>query len=118
DAFRAPCPTPEPAQEPNPRRRVRSCMRTLILHNPTAGDRHFRGDTLARIFRDAGHAVTYRDVKADGIDRDAAAEADLIVIAGGDGTVGKAVRAIGDLGRQLVIVPLGTANNIARSLGL
>jgi diacylglycerol kinase (ATP) len=40
------------------------------------------------------------------------------VIGGGDGTVGKAMRAIGDCGIPFLIVPLGTANNIARSLGI
>jgi diacylglycerol kinase (ATP) len=93
-------------------------MRTLILHNPKAGEGRLSGDDLVALFRGEGHDVAYRDVKADGIDRDAAATADLIVVGGGDGTVGKAVRAIGDLGRPLMIVPLGTANNIARSLGV
>jgi diacylglycerol kinase (ATP) len=93
-------------------------MRTLILHNPGAGEGRLTGDALAALFRDQGHTVVYRNVKEDGLDREAAADADLIVVAGGDGTVGDAVRGIGDLGRRILIVPLGTANNIARSLGI
>jgi diacylglycerol kinase family enzyme len=43
---------------------------------------------------------------------------DLIVAAGGDGTVALAARVIARRGIPLAILPLGTANNIARSLAI
>ena len=44
--------------------------------------------------------------------------ADAVVAAGGDGTVGAAARAVAGHGGPLAILPLGTANNVARSLGI
>ena len=41
-----------------------------------------------------------------------------VVVAGGDGTVGAAARALARTGRTLGIIPLGTFNNFARALGL
>jgi diacylglycerol kinase (ATP) len=46
------------------------------------------------------------------------ASADLVVAAGGDGTVGAAARAMAGSGVPLAILPFGTANNVARSLGI
>jgi diacylglycerol kinase family enzyme len=43
--------------------------------------------------------------------------ADLVVAVGGDGTVGVAARILAGRGVPLAILPLGTANNIAKSLG-
>jgi diacylglycerol kinase family enzyme len=42
----------------------------------------------------------------------------ILVVAGGDGTVGRAAIEAGKLGRTLAIVPTGTGNDVARSLGL
>ena len=47
-----------------------------------------------------------------------AGPAALVVAAGGDGTVGKVFTALAGTGRVTTIVPLGTANNVARGLGL
>ena len=43
---------------------------------------------------------------------------DLIVVAGGDGTVSKVARTIGNVDRPFAILPIGTANNIARAVGI
>jgi diacylglycerol kinase family enzyme len=42
----------------------------------------------------------------------------LIVVAGGDGTVHKVARRVVGRNTTLAVIPLGTANNIARSLGI
>lgn len=42
----------------------------------------------------------------------------VVVVSGGDGTVGAAVRCLAGSGRTLGIVPTGTYNNFARGLGL
>ena len=43
---------------------------------------------------------------------------DLVVVAGGDGTVGKVGRRMIGRPTPIAILPLGTANNIARTLGV
>lgn len=93
-------------------------MRILILHNPGAGS----GDdldeaTLVGAFERAGHAAGYHSLKEGGDFAAAAGRADVVVVAGGDGTVGKVARGLGDAWPRLAILPLGTANNIARAIG-
>lgn len=46
------------------------------------------------------------------------AEADIIVIGGGDGTIGRSSGLLLELGRPVGILPLGTANDLARTLGI
>lgn len=91
-------------------------MQVLLLHNPTAGNEDHSKEGLTRLLACQGHTVSYRDIKSDGINPTDASEVDVIAIAGGDGTVGKVLRAFKDVARPFAIIPLGTANNMARSL--
>jgi YegS/Rv2252/BmrU family lipid kinase len=50
--------------------------------------------------------------------RDAGDKPPLVIAAGGDGTVCAAVNAIGEAPAVLAIIPLGTSNDVARSLGI
>lgn len=93
-------------------------MNILILHNPKAGKGRLSEEQIVRLFCNNSHKVVYRNIKKRKITRKHAKKADFIVVAGGDGTVGKVVRALGGIVRPMLIVPLGTANNIARALGL
>ncbi len=43
---------------------------------------------------------------------------DCVVLAGGDGTLNKALRGLLDTGLPLGVIPLGTANDLARTLAL
>ena len=62
------------------------------------------------------YSVSYQEKHQ--LDLTRAEQADLVVIAGGDGTVAEVICKL-PCGHQLIsIVPSGTANNIARSLGL
>ncbi len=47
-----------------------------------------------------------------------AAEADILVLAGGDGTINAAAATLLALRRPVAILPLGTANDLARTLGI
>ena len=93
-------------------------MRVLLLHNPGTGRGDHSGEELTRLFAEEGHEVAYRHVKKGELRPEEATGVDLVAIAGGDGTVGKAVRALVAVDRPFLILPLGTANNIARCLGL
>jgi diacylglycerol kinase family enzyme len=53
-----------------------------------------------------------RELKAHG------KKADLIVIGGGDGTISKALPQLLKLKKPVAVLPLGTANDFARTIGL
>ena len=93
-------------------------MRLLIFHNRSAGSGETSREDLLGAFRGAGHDARYA-TKADGPPGDEdLADLDAIVIAGGDGTVVDAFRRHQNFRGRFMIVPLGGANNIARSLGI
>ena len=50
--------------------------------------------------------------------REQAAKFDLLILGGGDGTLRGAIRAVLESGRPLGVLPLGTANDLARGLGI
>jgi YegS/Rv2252/BmrU family lipid kinase len=43
---------------------------------------------------------------------------DRVVVAGGDGTLNRAVQVLAGVGMPLAIIPAGTANNLARTVGV
>lgn len=96
-------------------------MRITLIHNPKAGRQH-RGEAeaLVNLLSEPGHRVRYKSVKEKGLKRTLEKPADLVVVAGGDGTVGKVARRLVALRRDipLALLPAGTANNIGRTLGL
>jgi diacylglycerol kinase (ATP) len=93
-------------------------MRVALVHNVTAGGREYEPDDLVGLLRDAGHDVAEFGKKKRDVGRAVAAQPDVLVVAGGDGTVAKAAVALLDSKLPLVVLPTGTANNIARSLGV
>lgn len=92
-------------------------MRVLLIHNPKAGDgKHSKKQLIAMLTRD-GHQISYQSIKERGWKKAFKKPVDLVVAAGGDGTVHKTAWQIMDSGIPFAILPLGTANNLARSLG-
>lgn len=94
-------------------------MRVMLLHNPTAGDNSMpSGDALVRLIEGWGHTVAYRSTADPGW-RGALQDAgDLVAVAGGDGTVAAVLRSLGGSDIPATVLPLGTANNIASTLGI
>jgi diacylglycerol kinase family enzyme len=94
-------------------------MRVTLLHNRSAGSEDHAEHEIEASMRRAGHEIV--DV-ASKIDELLVAlgkrRPDLIVIAGGDGTVSRAASALAGRQVPLAILPLGTANNTALSLGV
>jgi diacylglycerol kinase family enzyme len=93
-------------------------MRATLLHNPSAGAGSPTGDELMAWLDGAGYAPSYQSTEEAGFARALERPGEIVVVAGGDGTVAAVVRLLAGRGVPLGIVPLGTANNIAWSLGV
>lgn len=98
-------------------------MKTKFILNPTAGSAD-QGDELidlARLHLDADVCRTQVDKSATDWAREAVAEGyTRVVAAGGDGTINAAVNGLAEAfdGVTFGIVPLGTGNDLARTLAL
>jgi diacylglycerol kinase (ATP) len=93
-------------------------MRVVLMHNATAGQEDHSAQELIDEIRRAGHHVVGHVRRRKELAEALEQPCDLVVVAGGDGTVGKAARIVAGTEMPLAIVPLGTANNIARTLGI
>jgi diacylglycerol kinase (ATP) len=91
-------------------------VRVTLIHNPTAGDDDHSGEALRSLLAEAGHDVAYQSTKAADWQAALTQPSELVVAAGGDGTVRKVFKEPG-LGAAVTVLPLGSANNIARTLG-
>jgi diacylglycerol kinase family enzyme len=95
-------------------------MRATLLHNKRAGtrpDAHPKKELL-KLLRGAGYKVDYQSTRKPGMRQALQDPGDLIVIAGGDGAVGNVLRCLERRDVPVLLLPLGTANNIATSLGV
>lgn len=91
-------------------------MRVTLIHNPGSGDASPSRELLMEMFIDVeevDYATTDTDWRAV-LDR----PGDLVVAVGGDGTVGPVLAALVGSKRQVAVLPTGTANNIADTLGI
>ena len=90
-------------------------MRISLFHNQKAGD-NTSLSWIRELIETSGHEI----VRV--FDREAAfgelidERTELVVAAGGDGTVAAAARLLAGTPIALAVLPLGTANNIARTL--
>lgn len=98
--------------------------RLLIIRNPTAGQRRARHYARALgLLEAAGCAVTVAETAARGDARRFAREADeaafdVVVAAGGDGTINEVVNGLAGRALPLGVIPLGTANVLAHEIGI
>jgi diacylglycerol kinase family enzyme len=90
-------------------------LRIALFHNEDAGDGS-SVDEIRSLLERHGHRLVHVVDKKSSAEQILDAHADLIVAAGGDGTVSTAARFLAGHSIPLAILPLGTANNIARSL--
>lgn len=93
-------------------------MRTILITNPASGTGD-DADAIPDGLRARGAELTV--VPIDGLEAFAsAAPADVqrVIAAGGDGTLGPAAELAAGLGVPLAVIPTGTANDLARDLGL
>jgi diacylglycerol kinase family enzyme len=93
-------------------------MLVLLMHNRSAGDEDHDASELAREIERHGHRVVGHATRRKELSRALRHPPDLVAVAGGDGTVGTAARVLHGTDIPFTILPLGTANNLARTLGL
>jgi diacylglycerol kinase family enzyme len=94
-------------------------MRALLIHNPSAGSGRYAREELLGHLDKAGFSTRYITADNDAY-KDALAESDveIVIVAGGDGTVAKIARNMPNRKMRLAILPTGTANNVARNLSI
>lgn len=95
-------------------------MKIVLVHNQSAGEGSPDREELLRTFRDGGFEPLYVAVGAEGWKKALQSDPkpDVLVVAGGDGTIRKVVRETHGWEVPLVVMPLGTANNLAGALGI
>jgi diacylglycerol kinase family enzyme len=99
-------------------------MKYHVIFNPQSGaalSLGLTGEGLDKAFADAGHEA-FVDAGDDDlstkIERALASDADTIVSAGGDGTATAIAQRLMGTAKYLAVLPLGTANLLARDLGV
>lgn len=91
--------------------------RVTLVQNPAAGQGASAQKQFQRALEQAGYDVTA--VEPDhGLGKSLARRTDVVIAAGGDGTVLGVARRLVGTNIPLMILPLGTANNLANSVGV
>jgi diacylglycerol kinase family enzyme len=94
-----------------------------LLHNPGAGDEGHEKEDLISLIESNGFECRYSSTKKEKIEKALTKDSDFLILAGGDGTIRKVTKEL--IKRKAIdktwpigLLPLGTANNIARTLEL
>ena len=94
-------------------------MKVTLIHNPDAGDdAQPSAAQILRLIHGAGHAADYQSSKEEDWDSALKEPGDLVAVAGGNGVVGKVAKRLMGSGTPIAVLPMGTANNVAKTLGL
>lgn len=96
--------------------------KALFLYNRQSGKGRIERnvDAIVAVFRGSGYAMTPQEIDFARNPFDGHEGLELVVVAGGDGTVNYAVNAMKSAGLdlQLGVIPAGTANDFAGALGM
>ncbi len=99
-------------------------IRLCIIHNPTAGrSARLLQPTLDRLDK-MGFAIDLQQTRKTGDAREWARQAvdaqdcDIVIAAGGDGTINEVVNGVAGSNCTLGVFPLGTENVLAQEIGL
>lgn len=97
--------------------------KATVLHNPGAGEGETSKNELITKIESAGFDCSYSSTKEFHWANIETAKTDFLILAGGDGTVRKVAEEL--LARKVIekklpiaLLPMGTANNIAKTLGV
>ena len=94
---------------------------TILITNPGSRSGDEGAGSFADVLQTLGPLHIYRTDQADSIEetiRSLANERTRVVIGGGDGSINWLLDSVIESGATLGVLPLGTANDFARSLGL
>jgi diacylglycerol kinase family enzyme len=91
-------------------------VRILVYQNPDAGHERVLPEELVERLQSAGHEVDWTSLKDHRLTDPEVQAFDLVVAAGGDGSVGRTARQLVGSTVPIAVLPLGTANNLARIL--
>ena len=97
--------------------------RVLLAVNARARRGQAARDRVAAAFRERGHEVidVQLDASKDGLSKAIVAhkdDVDVVVVGGGDGTLLTAIDGLVETKLPLAVLPLGTFNELARTLGV
>jgi diacylglycerol kinase (ATP) len=92
-------------------------MRITLIHNPKAGHGKHKTKQLMDALAKSGYHATYRSTKKTAYKKTFEQPTDWVIAAGGDGTIEKIASRLINRNIPLSVLPLGTANNVARNLG-
>lgn len=99
----------------------------LLIYNPTSGRRRHRRladvERAAHILKDAGIATELASTTAPGSATDVARKAveqrrGMVIACGGDGTINEIVNGLAGSDVPMALLPAGTANILAKELGI
>ena len=98
-------------------------QQAILLHNPGAGDEDHLKSDLVKSIEAAGYGCVYFSVKKEDTWKQQLDQADFAVVAGGDGTVRRVVKELVkrnalDKKLPIALLPMGTANNLCKTLGI
>lgn len=101
-----------------PRHERKLCrVRALLVHSPNAGTKPQPLTSLLNRLEVEGLAIRYCEHGRDDIPSEMSGM-EMVIAAGGDGTVTSVATEIPDRSIPIVILPMGGSNNIARALGI
>jgi diacylglycerol kinase (ATP) len=95
----------------------------ILLFNPAAGRYDLSPKTIDRLLaRLLEHGIRCKAVKTQpgglGISSPELCSSDLLLVYGGDGTIHQVIQQVAGKGVRLAVLPAGTANVLARELGI
>jgi len=100
-------------------------IKATLIHNPISGPRRRRQEiqAAAEYLTGRGWAITWAETRAAGhatrLAHDAVGDrSDLVIVAGGDGTINEAINGLAGTAMPLGILPAGTANVWALQIGI
>lgn len=93
-------------------------MKITLVYNPQAGGASIPVEDLITGLEKRGAEVLAQNTKEEDYEQTLKRDCDFMIIAGGDGTIGKIAGKVMALGKNIpfALLPYGNANNIAGSL--
>lgn len=94
-----------------------------IVHNPKAGTGDFHKKEVTDIVERMGMSYEYISTEEEDWENFLKTKTDMVFLAGGDGTLCKLAKIllknqVSALSIPIILIPAGTANNIAKTLGI